>query len=142
VVLPGLVNTHHHFFQTLSRAHPSAINKELFPWLEALFPVWERLDPEMFRLAVRLALVELLVSGCTTAADHHYLFPRGLEEAVDIEAEEALALGIRMTVTRGSMNLSKKDGGLPPETVVQDEDVILADCERVLGRYHDPAEGR
>lgn len=141
VVLPGLVNTHHHFFQTLSRAHPSAINKELFPWLEALFPVWERLDPEMFRLAVRLALVELLVSGCTTAADHHYLFPRGLEDAVDIEAEEARALGIRMTVTRGSMNLSKKDGGLPPETVVQDEDTILADCERVLGRHHDQAEG-
>ena len=141
VVLPGLVNTHHHFFQTLSRAHPSAINKELFPWLEALFPVWERLDPEMFRLAVRLALVELLVSGCTTAADHHYLFPRGLEGAVDIEAEEARALGVRMTVTRGSMNLSTRDGGLPPETVVQDEDTILADCERVLGRHHASAEG-
>lgn len=141
VVLPGLVNTHHHFFQTLSRAHPSAINKELFPWLEALYPVWARLDPEMFRLAVRLALVELLLSGCTTAADHHYLFPRGLEDAVDIEVEEAKALGVRMTVTRGSMNLSKKDGGLPPDTVVQDDDAILADSERVLGRYHDPAEG-
>lgn len=141
VVLPGLVNTHHHFFQTLSRAHPSAINKELFPWLTALYPVWARLDPEMLRLAVRLALVELLLSGCTTAADHHYLFPRGLEEAVDIEVEEAKALGVRMTVTRGSMNLSRKDGGLPPDTVVQDEDAILADCERVLGRYHDAAEG-
>ncbi|MFO1038993.1 MAG: 8-oxoguanine deaminase [Geminicoccaceae bacterium] len=141
VVIPGLVNTHHHFFQTLTRANPAAINKELFPWLEALFPIWSGLRPDMFRQAVRLALVELLMSGCTTAADHHYLFPRGLEEAIDIEVEEARSLGVRMTVTRGSMNLSKKDGGLPPDTVVQDEDTILADCERLLGRYHDPVAG-
>ncbi len=139
VVLPGLVNTHHHFYQTLTRAHPAAINKELFPWLTALYPIWERLDPESFRLAVRLALTELLLSGCTTAADHHYVYPAGLEEAVDIEVEEARALGMRLTVSRGSMNLSKKDGGLPPDGVVQDEDTILADCERVLQRYHDPA---
>ena len=136
VVLPGLVNTHHHFYQTLTRAHPDAINRELFPWLVALYPIWSRLDPDSFRLAVRLALVELLLSGCTTAADHHYLFPRGLENAIDIEVEEARALGVRMTVTRGSMNLSKKDGGLPPDSVVQDEDEILADSERLLGRYH------
>jgi 8-oxoguanine deaminase len=141
VVLPGLVNTHHHFYQTLTRAHPAAINRELFPWLEALYPVWARLDPESFRLAVRLALTELLLSGVTTAADHHYLFPKGLEEAIDIEVEEATALGVRMTVTRGSMNLSRKDGGLPPDTVVQDEDTILADCERLLARHHDRAEG-
>jgi len=141
VVLPGLINTHHHFYQTLTRAHPSAINKELFPWLKALYPIWARLDPEAFRLSVRLALVELLLSGCTTAADHHYLFPAGLDEAIDIEVDEARKLGIRMTVTRGSMNLSEKDGGLPPDSVVQDEDTILADSERLLGRYHDKSEG-
>lgn len=141
VVLPGLINTHHHFYQTLTRAHPAAIDKELFPWLVALYPVWARLDPESFRLAVRLALVELLMSGCTTAADHHYVFPAGLGDAVDIEVAEARALGMRMTVSRGSMNLSAKDGGLPPDSVVQDEDAILADCERVLTRYHDPGEG-
>lgn len=141
VVLPGLVNTHHHFFQTLTRAHPAAINKELFPWLEALYPIWSRLTPEAFRLATRLALTELMMSGCTAASDHHYLFPSGLEGAMDIQVEEARGLGIRMTVTRGSMNLSVKDGGLPPDSVVQDEDTILADCERVLSKYHDASEG-
>lgn len=141
VVLPGLINTHHHFYQTLTRAHPAAINKELFPWLVALYPIWAKLGPDEFRIAVRLALTELLMSGCTTAADHHYLFPKGLENAVDIEVEEARALGIRMTVTRGSMNLSQKDGGLPPDHVVQDEDTILRDSERVLAAYHDPSPG-
>lgn len=141
VMLPGLVNTHHHFFQTLTRAHPAAINKELFPWLQALYPIWSRLTPEAFRLATRLALTELMMSGCTAASDHHYLFPSGLEGAMDIQVEEARALGIRMTVTRGSMNLSVKDGGLPPDSVVQDEDTILADCERVLSKYHDASEG-
>ena len=141
VVLPGLINTHHHFYQTLTRAHPQAINKELFPWLQALYPIWARLNPETFRIAVRLALTELLMSGCTTAADHHYLFPAGLEQAVDIEAEEAKSLGIRMTITRGSMNLSQKDGGLPPDSVVQTEDVILADSERVLSLFHDRKPG-
>ena len=142
VVLPGLVNTHHHFYQTLTRAHPEAINKELFPWLQALYPIWARtVTPESFRLATRLALTELMMSGCTTAADHQYLFPQGLEGALDIQAEEAAAIGLRMTMTRGSMNLSVKDGGLPPDSVVQDEDIILADSERVLGRYHDAREG-
>ncbi len=141
VVLPGLVNTHHHFFQTLTRAHPAAINKELFPWLHALFPIWSRLQPKHLQLAARLALAELMLSGCTTAADHHYLFPRGLEDAVDIEVEAARELGLRMTVTRGSMNLSEKDGGLPPDSVVQDEDEILADSERVLKLFHDPKPG-
>jgi 8-oxoguanine deaminase len=141
VVLPGLVNAHHHFYQTLTRAHPSAINRELFPWLSALYPIWARLKPGHLRLAVRLALTELMLSGCTTAADHHYLFPPGLENAVDIEVEEARALGIRMTVTRGSMNLSQKDGGLPPDSVVQDEETILADSERVLKLFHDPKPG-
>ncbi len=142
VVIPGLINTHHHFFQTLTRAHPSAINKELFPWLQSLYPIWARnVTPETFRLGTRLALTELLMSGCTTAADHHYLFPMGLNQAVDIQVEEARRLGVRMTVTRGSMNLSEKDGGLPPDGVVQDEDVILADCERVLSAYHDTRAG-
>lgn len=142
VLLPGLVNTHHHVYQTLTRAHPAAINKELFPWLQALYPIWTRgLNPDAFRLAVRLAGTELLMSGCTTAADHHYIFPEGLEDAVDIEVDEARALGLRMTVTRGSMNLSVKDGGLPPDAAVQDEDTILADCERVLSRYHDLSDG-
>ena len=141
VVLPGLVNTHHHFYQTLTRAHPAAINLPLFPWLQALYPIWARLTPETFRPAVRIALVELLLSGCSTAADHHYLYPKGLEQAVDLEVEAAREIGIRMTVTRGSMNLSHKDGGLPPDSVVQDEDEILRDCERVLSLFHDPSPG-
>ncbi len=142
VVIPGLINTHHHFFQTLTRAHPQAINKELFPWLKALYPIWARnVTPEAFRLATRLALTELMLSGCTCASDHQYLFPGGLENAMDIQAEEAARVGVRMTLTRGSMNLSEKDGGLPPDSVVQDEDTILADCERILGRYHDRSEG-
>jgi 8-oxoguanine deaminase len=141
VLLPGLVNTHHHFYQTLTRAHPAAMDRELFGWLVALYPIWARLDPESFRLAVRLSLVELLMSGCTTAADHHYVFPPAVPDAIDIEVAEARSLGLRMTVSRGSMNLSEKDGGLPPDGVVQDRDTILADCERVLGRYHDPSPG-
>jgi 8-oxoguanine deaminase len=141
VVLPGLVNAHHHFYQTLTRAHPAAINRELFDWLTALYPIWARLTSRELRLAARLALVELLLSGCTTAADHHYLYPAGLEDAVDIEVEEARALGMRMTVTRGSMNRSQKDGGLPPDSVVQDADMILADSERVLKLFHDPKPG-
>lgn len=141
VVLPGLVNTHHHFYQTLTRAHPDAIDKELFDWLRALYPVWQRLTPEAMRLATRLALSELLMSGVTTTSDHHYLFPAGLDDAIDIEVDEARRLGMRMTVTRGAMNLSEKDGGLPPDGVVQDEDTILADCERVLAAYHQPGDG-
>jgi 8-oxoguanine deaminase len=140
VILPGLVNTHHHFYQTLTRAHPAAINKELFPWLTALYPVWARLKPEAFRLATRLALTELMMSGVTCSSDHHYVYPGGLEDAMDIQAEEAKALGMRMTLNRGSMNLSQKDGGLPPDSVVQDHDTILRDCERVIKAYHEPSE--
>jgi 8-oxoguanine deaminase len=140
VVLPGLINTHHHFYQTLTRAHPDAINKKLFPWLIALYPVWARLKPDAFRLATRLALTELMMSGVTCSSDHHYVYPDGLEDAMDIQAQEAIALGIRMTLNRGSMNLSKKDGGLPPDSVVQDHDTILADCERVIGKFHDRSE--
>jgi 8-oxoguanine deaminase len=141
VILPGLINTHHHFYQTLTRAHPQAINKELFDWLKALYPVWARLTPEAHRLATRLALTELLMSGVTCSSDHHYVFPHGLDDAMDIQVEEAARVGIRMMVTRGSMNLSVKDGGLPPDSVVQDQDTILADCERVIGKYHQRGEG-
>ncbi len=141
VVLPGLINAHHHFYQTLTRAHPAAINKELFDWLTALYPLWARLTAQAHRLATRLALTELLMSGVTCTSDHHYVFPRGLDDAMDIQVEEAAALGIRMMVTRGSMNLSVKDGGLPPDTVVQDLDTIMADCERVVGKYHQSGEG-
>lgn len=142
VVLPGLVNTHHHFYQTLTRAHPDAINKELFDWLKSLYPVWGRaVNRDSFRLATRLALTELLMSGCTTVSDHHYVYPGGLEDAMDIQVEEAEKLGMRMTLNRGSMDLSEKDGGLPPDSVVQSTDEILRDSERVIKAFHDPSPG-
>jgi len=141
VVLPGLINAHHHFYQTLTRAHPAGFGLELIPWLVAMERVWDRMTPESLRIAVRMALVELLLSGCTTAADHHNLFPPGLEQAIDIEVEEAEKLGLRMTVTRGSMGLSEKDGGLQPDSIVQDSDAILDDSERVLKLFHDPRPG-
>jgi 8-oxoguanine deaminase len=141
VVLPGLVNTHHHFYQTLTRACPPAMDKALFPWLRALYPIWARLTPEHLRLAVRVALAELLLSGTTTTSDHHYVFNAALGEAVDIEVEEARALGMRLVATRGSMSLGEDEGGLPPRSVVQRGDAILADSERLIGRYHEAGEG-
>ncbi len=141
VVLPGLINAHHHFYQTLTRAHPAGQGKELIPWLVAMERVWDRMTPEALRIAVRMALVELLLSGCTTAADHHNLFPPGLESAIDIEVAEARDLGLRMTVTRGSMGISEKDGGLQPDAIVQNSDTILTDSERVLKLFHDPKPG-
>jgi 8-oxoguanine deaminase len=141
VILPGLINGHHHFYQTLTRALPQALNKPLFGWLSSLYPIWAGLEPDMLYQATRLALAELLLSGCTTAADHHYLFPEALTQAMDIQAEAAASIGIRMTMTRGSMSLGVEDGGLPPQTTVQQEDVILADSERVIQRYHDASEG-
>jgi 8-oxoguanine deaminase len=136
VVVPGLINTHHHFYQTLTRATPAALDRPLFGWLTALYPVWARLTPEALEAAATVALAELLLSGCTTTTDHHYVFPSGLENAIDIEIEAARRLGIRVTVTRGSMNRSQKDGGLPPDSVVQDETTILADSARLIARYH------
>ena len=141
VVLPGLINTHHHFFQTLTRACPPALDKPLFPWLKALYPIWARIGPDELRLAVRVALAELLLSGTTTTSDHHYVFKDGLEAAIDIEVEEARALGMRLVATRGSMSLGEDDGGLPPMRVVQREDAILQDCERLIARHHDPRPG-
>ena len=114
VVLPGLINAHHHFYQTLTRAHPAGFGKELIPWLVSMERVWDRMTPEALRVAIRMALVELMLSGCTTAADHHNLFPPAIRNAIDIEVEEATKLGMRMTVTRGSMGISEKDGGLQP----------------------------
>ncbi len=140
VVLPGLINTHHHFYQTLTRALPAAMDRELFPWLNALYPVWAKLTPESLQLGVTVAMSELLLSGCTTTTDHHYVFPAGLEDAVDIEVAVAKRLGVRVLLTRGSMNLSQRDGGLPPDSVVQDEDTILADSERVVAKQHQRGE--
>jgi 8-oxoguanine deaminase len=142
VIIPGLINTHHHFFQTLTRAHPAAINKPLFPWLQALYPIWgAKLDRDNFRLGVRLALTELLMSGCTTASDHLYAFAHDMADAVDIEVEEASQLGIRIAIARGAINLRSPGDLLADERLMQDHDVVIADCERVLAKYHDPAPG-
>jgi 8-oxoguanine deaminase len=141
VVLPGLINTHHHFYQTLTRAVPEALDRELFPWLQALYPIWARLTPEALDLGMTVAMAELLLSGCTTTTDHHYVFPARLEDSIDIEVAAAKRLGLRVLLTRGSMNLSQRDGGLPPDSVVQDEDTILADSERVVARYHEAGDG-
>ena len=140
VVIPGLINTHHHFYQTLTRAVPAALDRELFPWLKALYPIWARMTPEALDLAVTVAMAELMLSGCTTTTDHHYVFPAGLEEGIDIEVAAAKRLGLRVLLTRGSMNLSERDGGLPPDSVVQDEDAILIDSYRVVERYHETGE--
>lgn len=136
VVLPGLINTHHHFYQTLTRACPPALNKKLFPWLQTLYPIWAQLQPHWHALATELAMVELLMSGCTTASDHHYLFPQVLDEAIDQQVLLARKLGMRATLTRGSMSLGQDQGGLPPQSVVQTEQCILDDSARLIKHYH------
>lgn len=141
VVTPGLINTHHHFYQTLTRAWGPVANAPLFPWLQNLYPVWARLTPDSLELAVKVALAELLLSGCTTTADHHYLFPAGLDDAIDIEVEAVRRMGMRATLARGSMTLCEDDGGLPPRSVVQDPDAILADSERLISTYHERGDG-
>jgi 8-oxoguanine deaminase len=141
VIIPGLINTHHHFYQTLTRAFGPSLDKELFDWLQTLYPVWRGLTPDRLRLATRVALAELLLSGCTMTVDHHYIFPAGLERAIDIQVEEASRLGMRVMLTRGSMDLSVEDGGLPPPEVVQTADAILADCQRLVSIYHEPDPG-
>src|SRR2546430_8640233 len=140
VLLPGLINTHHHFYQTLTRALPAALDRELFPWLQAPYPGWAGHPPQARELGVTLAMSELLLSGCTTTTDHHYVFPAGLEDAIDIEVAVTNRLGMRALLTRGSMNRSQRDGGLPPDSVVQDQDTILADSERVVAKYHQRGE--
>jgi 8-oxoguanine deaminase len=141
VLLPGLINTHHHFYQTLTRAWAPVVNQPLFPWLKTLYPVWARLTPEKLALASKVALAELLLSGCSTAADHHYLFPGGLENAIDVQVEVVRELGMRAMLTRGSMSLGEADGGLPPQQTVQQGEVILADSQRLIGQYHQRGEG-
>lgn len=139
VVLPGLVNTHHHFFQTLTRAVPAAQNAELFDWLEVLYPIWSKLTPEMIRVSTQTAMTELLLSGCTLTSDHLYLFPNG--SRLDDSIEAAMELGMRLHATRGSMSVGRSNGGLPPDNLVEREDAILADSERLIARYHDPNPG-
>ncbi len=141
VVIPGLINTHHHFYQTLTRAYGPALDKGLFGWLKTLYPVWARLEPHGFSAACRLAMAELLLSGCTTAADHHYVFPHGLEEAIDLQMLAAQEIGLRVMLCRGSMDLSVDDGGLPPRQVTQRIDTILADGERLINTWHQRGPG-
>ena len=138
VVIPGLVNTHHHFFQTMTRNHPTVQNAELFDWLRFLYNVWKNIDSEGVYYSSLLAMGELLKTGCTLTTDHHYLYPRGFDgDLMALQLESTIR--IRFSPTRGSMSLSEKDGGLPPDSVVQTDDQILADSERVIQQFHDPS---
>jgi len=136
VVLPGLINTHHHLYQTLTRAVPAAQNVELFDWLCTLYPIWAGLSGEAIYVSALVGLAELLLSGCTTTSDHLYIYPN--DARLDDEIRAAQELGIRFHPSRGSMSLGRSKGGLPPDSVVEDEDAILRDCERVVAAYHDP----
>lgn len=137
---PGFVNTHHHLYQYFTRNLPQVQNMELFDWLVTLYEIWKRIDPETIRLSTLCGLGELMKYGCTASMDHHYVFPSGTAQTlIDTQLEAAAELGMRFTATRGSMSLSKKDGGLPPDSVVQDVDTILRDSERLIAAYHDPA---
>ncbi len=139
VVVPGFINTHHHFCQTLTRALPAVQNAPLFDWLVHLYEVWKGIDAEAVRLSSLLAMGELLKTGCTCTTDHHYLYPRGFrEDLTGLQFEAARTLGMRFAACRGSMSRSRKDGGLPPDSVVQTEEEILEDSRRVIARYHDP----
>lgn len=138
VVVPGFVNTHHHFYQTLTRNHPAVQNAELFDWLRFLYNVWKYVDSDGIYYSSLLAMGELLKTGCTTSTDHHYLYPRGfVGDLMGVQFSAADTLGMRFSPTRGSMSLSQKDGGLPPDSVVQTADEILEDSERVINQYHD-----
>ncbi|HEX9762880.1 MAG TPA: 8-oxoguanine deaminase, partial [Acidimicrobiia bacterium] len=139
VVLPGLVNTHHHLYQTLTRAFPGAQDSGLFDWLRTLYPVWARMTPEHVRVSTRLGLAELALSGATTVFDHHYLWPNG--SSVDDQFEGAAGLNIRFHASRGSMSLGESEGGLPPDSVVEREDVILRRSQEAVERHHDPSPG-
>jgi len=135
-VIPGLVNTHHHMFQSLTRALPAAQDAGLFRWLEVLYPVWARLKPEMIRVSTQTAMAELILSGCTTSSDHLYLFPNGcrLEDSLESAAE----IGMRFHASRGSMSVGRSQGGLPPDSLVEREGDILSDTQRVIERHNDP----
>src|SRR6266581_2304628 len=141
LVTPGLINTHHHIFQNLTRSFAPAVNATLFDWLSTLYPVWSRLDEEAAYVSAWIGLAELALGGCTTTTDHLYVHPRGSGDLISAEITAARELGVRFHPTRGSMSLSEKDGGLPPDSVVQDDDEILADSERLVARHHDPSWG-
>ncbi len=139
IVLPGLINTHHHFYQTLTRAVPDAQNANLFNWLKTLYPIWAGMQPTDIRISTKTALAELALSGCTTASDHLYIFPNGSK--LDDEIIASREIGLRLHASRGSMSLGESKGGLPPDSVVEDEDVILKDSLRLIEEYHDPNFG-
>ncbi len=139
VVTPGLVNTHHHLFQTLTRAVPGGQDALLFGWLKTLYPIWSRFGPDEMRLSAELGLAELALSGCTTSSDHLYLFPNG--SRLDDTIEAAGSVGLRFHPTRGAMSIGESAGGLPPDALVEDEAAILEDCLRVIDAFHDPAPG-
>ncbi|HRN50292.1 MAG TPA: 8-oxoguanine deaminase [Anaerolineales bacterium] len=139
VLLPGLVNTHHHFVQILTRAVPAAQNVNLFNWLTTLYPIWARLTPEDVKVATRTALAELALSGCTTASDHLYIYPNGAR--LDDQIEAALQMGLRLQASRGSMTLGESQGGLPPDSVVETDAQVLAESRRLVETYHDAKPG-
>lgn len=139
VVLPGLINTHHHFYQTLTRAVPAAQDANLFNWLKTLYPIWARMNPDDIFASTQTALAELALSGCTTASDHLYLYPNGSK--LDDEIAAALEIGLRLQASRGSMSLGESQGGLPPDSVVDSEEVILKDSQRLIEKYHDAKPG-
>lgn len=136
IVIPGLVNTHHHMFQSLTRAVPAGQNAELFAWLRTLYPMWARLTPDMIRVSTQVAMAELLLSGCTTSSDHLYLYPNGIR--LDDSIEAALAIGMRFHACRGSMSVGESAGGLPPDMLVEHEAGILQDSQRLIDAFHDP----
>ena len=139
VVTPGLVNTHHHLYQTLTRAVPGGQDALLFGWLKTLYPIWSRFGPEEMRVSALIGLAELALSGCTLTSDHLYLYPNGarLDDTIDAARE----IGLRFHATRGAMSIGESNGGLPPDSLVENEDAILNDCIRVIDAFHDPSEG-
>ncbi len=139
IVFPGLINTHHHFYQTLTRAVPAAQDANLFNWLKTLYPIWARMTPDDIFISTQTALAELALSGCTTASDHLYLFPNG--SRLDDEIAAAGEVGLRLHASRGSMSLGESQGGLPPDSVVDSEAHILSDSQRLIEAYHDPKAG-
>jgi cytosine/adenosine deaminase-related metal-dependent hydrolase len=141
LAIPGLINTHHHLYQTLTRGFPESEGRSLFPWLQMLYPIWAGLDEDMVYVSTRTGLAELALSGCTTCADHLYVFPSGSDAFFDAQVEAARSIGLRFHPTRGSMDLGEDDGGLPPQAVVQTRDQIMRDCARVISRYHDSMPG-
>jgi cytosine/adenosine deaminase-related metal-dependent hydrolase len=141
LVTPGLVNTHHHLYQNLTRAFPPMTNAALFGWLKTLYPLWSTLDEEAAHVSAWVGLAELALSGCTTSTDHLYVHPAGAGDLLSAEIAAARDLGVRFHPTRGSMSLSVKDGGLPPDSVVQDHDVILDESKQAVERHHDRSHG-